>query len=310
MSPYVIDMDPGIDDALALCYAAGLDRANLLAITCVAGNVPVDVSHRNAAGLAALLNLDVPVHRGCHSPLSRSLATATEVHGPDGLGGAKLPEATGPPNEEHGVDTLTRLASEKAGELKMIALGPLTNVARAIEKDPSFVNNVHHLVFMGGAAHVPGNVTTAAEFNAFCDPEAMEVVVRSGIDYTMVGLDVTNPTLLREEDLDAWDRSSPIQSMCLGVVGYYLDVYRKLVRVDGCALHDPLAVAVALDPGWVKTQEGRVYVEMTGELTRGFTAVYRPDDARTPDERVPGTVAVSVDSPAFVADFVRVIASL
>src|SRR5689334_14084125 len=191
--PLVLDSDPGLDDAVALHYLLARPEWQLVAYTAVGGNVPVDITFRNARALAAAYGIDrdVPVYRGAGRPISR-VAIGSDFHGPTGLGTRILPDSTAPEPGTGAVLELLRLSRVHEGELTVVATGPLTNIAVALILDPGFARRVARLVFMGGAARVPGNVTTVAEFNVWADPDAADIVVASGVPYTMVGLDVTH----------------------------------------------------------------------------------------------------------------------
>ncbi|HEX6987980.1 MAG TPA: nucleoside hydrolase [Bacillota bacterium] len=301
--PVVLDTDPGIDDALALLYLLALDRFDLKAVTVVAGNVPLSTGLANARGLLELVGLqrEVPVYAGCPQPLLRPLRSAEHFHGPGGLGFGRvtLPEPTVPVRDEHAVWAVHRLSREYTGELTIIAVGPLTNVAAALVLDPDLARWAR-LVFMGGAAGVPGNVTPAAEFNIHVDPEAARRVVESGMPYTMVGLDVTDRTRLGPSQLAELEGPGPVPAVITGLLRDYLEAYRRLGREAeaGCALHDPLAVGVAADPEFVRLERGRVEVVTDGqEAGRTLFFPEGPDQAA-------GQVAVELGAKDFVGHFV------
>jgi purine nucleosidase len=273
--PVLVDTDPGIDDALALQYLVAAGGWDLKAITAVAGNVPLPMAAANARGLAALLGIewDVPVYGGCPEPLMRDLETALHVHGDDGMAGVVLPSPSVAERSEHAVQVIIELARRYSGELTIIAIGPLTNVAAALILDPSLAQRVGRLVFMGGAVNVPGNTPPGvAEFNIYVDPEAARIVAESGISFTMVGLDATEQAILSREHLENLGDASAQSGFAREILDHYLDVYKRSRGREACALHDPLAVAVAADPGWVKLETGNLYVETKGEYTRGKTA--------------------------------------
>lgn len=276
--PVIVDTDPGIDDALAFVYMAALYGGwDLKAITAVAGNVPLDRTFANARGLAALLDIedDVPVYGGCPKPLVRTLRTAEYVHGEDGLGGARLPAPSVPERGEHAVHALNELARRYEDELTIIALGPLTNIAAALILDPALARRVKHLVFMGGAVNVPGNVPPGvAEFNVCVDPEAARLVVESGLPFTMVGLDASGRALLSREQARALEDSTTPLNFARELLDDYLN---RAGGREACALHDPLAVAVAGDEGWIEAATGNLYVETGGEFTPGKTSFVRKE---------------------------------
>ena len=243
--PIILDTDPGIDDALALLYLLGSRKLDLKAITAVAGNVALERTFANARGLAALLGIEgeVPVYAGCHKPLTSSLKTGEEVHGKDGMGGVSLPAAQVPERDEHAANVIVELSRAWPGELKIVAVGPLTNVAASLILDPGVAEHAE-LVFMGGAACVPGNVPPgAAEFNAWVDPEALKLVVESGIAFTMVGLDATREATINPSHVDLLDISTQANMFASQILQSYLFASARLTGRTECALHDPLAVA-------------------------------------------------------------------
>ena len=273
--PVLVDTDPGIDDALALHYLVATGGWDLKAITAVAGNVPLSRAVANARGLAALLGIerDVPVYGGCPKPLMRDLETAQHVHGDDGMAGVVLPRPSVAERREHAVQVINELGRRYSGELTIVAIGPLTNVAAALILDPSLAQRVGRLVFMGGAVNVPGNMPPGvAEFNIYVDPEAARIVVESGMPFTMVGLDATEQSILSRKQLENLDDASTQSGFAREILDHYLALYERSRGEEACALHDPLAAAVATDPGWVKLETGNLYVETQGEYTRGKTA--------------------------------------
>ncbi len=273
--PVLVDTDPGIDDALALHYLVATGEWDLKAITTVAGNVPLPMAVANTRGLAALLGIerDVPVYGGCPKPLMRDLETALHVHGDDGMAGVVLPSPSVAERSEHAVWVINELARRYSGELTIVAIGPLTNVAAALILDPSLAEHVGRLVFMGGAVNVPGNTPPGvAEFNIYVDPEAARIVAESGMPFTMVGLDATEQSVLSRKQLENLDDASVRSGFTREILDHYLAFYERSSGREACALHDPLAVAVAADPGWVRLETGYLYVETQGEYTRGKTA--------------------------------------
>ncbi|WP_017573164.1 nucleoside hydrolase [Nocardiopsis halotolerans] len=278
LAPIVLDSDPGLDDALALQYLLGTGLWDLKAYTAVGGNAPVEQAFRNARGLARAFGVDgdVPVHRGADRTISR-VDSASDFHGPTGLGEEVLPDSKEPDQDEPAPAALVRLSREYEGELTVVATGPLTNVAAALLLDPGTAHRVRRLVFMGGAAQVPGNCTPLAEFNVWADPDAADIVVSSGIPYTMVGLDATHGWRFTHEDLARLDAAGPGQELTARFVRAYLKAYDANHRQSSCPLHDPLAVGVAADESFVTTGTGTVAVECASELGRGQT-VYLPED--------------------------------
>ena len=272
--PTVLDVDTGIDDALALLLALRSPELEVLGVTCVAGNVTLDQVVRNTLGVLAVAQAhDVPVAAGAAGPLVRRLTTATFFHGADGIGGVPLPPATSGPTGEAAAVLLCRLAREYAGRLNLVAVGPLTNVALACRLDHGFAGRLSRLVVMGGAAAVPGNVTPAAEANFFNDPEAAGIVFGAGADLTMIGLDVTLRALFEAQRYHLLRgavaaSADPVARFAYAVLERYLaaDVAAGL---EGSPLHDPLAVAALARPELVTCRRVRVEIETEGRLTAG-----------------------------------------
>ncbi len=312
--PVLVDTDPGIDDALALFLAWGLPGFRVEAISTVAGNVPVDLATVN---VFRILDAARPAHRprvarGAAAPLRRSLVTATHVHGDDGLG--NLDRFRGPDGGPRhgsprldlemrdGADLILETADRFGEELIVIALGPLTNVALALARDPGRLRRIGRLVIMGGAVTVAGNVTPAAEFNFHVDPDAAQAVLAGGLPVELVPLDVTRRVTLGRADLAA---RLPVPR---GPRSQFLEDFTAHgfafggTRGDGgITLHDPLAVAVAAFPSLVGLEPLHVQVEMESELTRGLSLADRRPGA-PPDRRAPNCqVALTVDAPRALA---------
>jgi len=301
----LFDVDTGIDDALALLFALGRPDVEIAGIGVVAGNVPVEVGTENTLRVLHLKDRpDVPVARGCDRPLVQPLRNATEVHGDDGLGNTGLPPSGWSPTGEHAVDQLVRLARSRPGEITLVAVGPLTNVAVALLKEPALPRLLKNVVVMGGAFAEPGNVTATAEFNIWVDPEAARRVFEAGFDLTAVPLDATMRAFLTETHLDSLG-AGPVPAFVRAVARSYLEVYYRHGR-PGAAMHDPLAAAIAVDPTLI--QEGAklaVTVETRGDWTRGMTI-----GDRRPGERAnapPGraTICFAADVPRFFDQFLR-----
>ncbi len=286
-TPVILDVDTGIDDALAILLAVTSPELDVVGVTCVAGNVRLGRVVSNTLGLLALVDADhIPVACGAERPLARRLTTATFFHGENGVGGVQLPTSSRSAIDEPADAFLTRMASEYEGTLAVVAVGPITNVALACRRDRLFSRNVARLVAMSGAATVPGNVTPSAEANAYNDPEALAEVIRAfephavensrwgGARFTMVGLDVTMRTLFPAIEHQALANMvaslGPIAKTAHALLGPYItaDVATGL---SGSPLHDPLAVDVLAHPDVVLTKSARVAVETVGEFTRGAT---------------------------------------
>ncbi|HUG16291.1 MAG TPA: nucleoside hydrolase [Thermomicrobiales bacterium] len=267
--PLLLDVDTGVDDAIAIALATRLVDHSLVAVTTVAGNVPIEFATDNTLKVLAWLKQDIPVYRGASEPLVRALHTAREHHGHDGLGGWTLPSAQTGVQEQTAPEAIVRLAREHRGDITFVFVGPLTNLAIALNLEPRIADWVHRLVIMGGAFFGPGNVTSDAEFNIFVDPEAAAAVARSGVRATWVGLDVSHQTSISSGQ---WARLAGPDEGGLTLVR---EVTRQALTELGRAaihLHDPLAVAVAERPQICTYFTGDVGID-TGHVQRGKTRV-------------------------------------
>ena len=296
--PVVLDVDTGTDDALALAYAIASPRIELVAVTTVAGNVDLEKTTANTLSVLDWLGAgDVPVHRGASRPLVRPHRDASYFHDEGGLGGARLPASTRSIGADRGPAALIRLARQRPGELTLVALGPLTNLAIALNVEPRLPELLKSLVIMGGAYTVPGNTTPEAEFNILVDPEAADQVFTAPFsNMTAVGLDVTEQVALTRDDWDAVNTGSslPRTATLLREVGG--SAFSKLGR-DKFALHDPLSVAVAIDPTLIAVRELAIAVD-TVDPELGRTRITGPGTVR---------VAASVESVRALEDFRRTV---
>jgi len=273
----IIDTDPGVDDALALLLAMRSPELKIEAITPVAGNVPLDLTLPNALRLVEIARrTDIPVAAGARAPLLRRLVTATYAHGENGLGGAVFPEPTTKPVSEPASEYIRHIVRKYPHEVTLITLGPLTNIATALNSDPDLAGMVRGLTMMGGSLS-GGNITPAAEFNIYVDPEAARIVFQSGIPITMVGLDVTRKTSLTEEHVRMLEAAQSPASQAAGKIGRNaINHNRERGFLVGPNMHDSLAVAAFLDPTILKWQDYYVDVEVAGELSAGETLGYSP----------------------------------
>ncbi|WAE76753.1 nucleoside hydrolase [Streptomonospora nanhaiensis] len=297
-----VDCDPGIDDAVALAYLAARPEVEIVGIGAVFGNNSVDITADNALRLLELYGRpDVPVAVGAARPLVQAPRLAAHVHGGNGLGDVELPAPAGKPIAESAAELLVRLVREAPGEIDVLAVGPLTNIAIALGLEPRLPELVRRLVVMGGAVRAPGNVTSHAEANINNDPEAAEAVFAAGFDLDLVALDITMKTVATPEWLSDL-RSVPGEraERTSAFLDFYADFYTGIFGVRQCAMHDPLAAAVLVDGHLVTDSfEAPLRVELSGGLTRGMTvADLRPRPGA--DDRRPARVVTGVAEAEFL----------
>jgi inosine-uridine nucleoside N-ribohydrolase len=276
-SRVIIDTDPGVDDALALLLAMRSPELTIEGITPVAGNVPLELTLPNALRLVEIAGrTDIPVAAGARVPLVRRLVTAQYAHGENGLGGAVFPDPTTKPTSEPAAEFIRRIVRKYPHEVTLITLGPLTNIATALTGDAELAGLVRGLTMMGGSLS-GGNITPAAEFNVYVDPEAARIVFQSGIPITMVGLDVTRKTSLTEDHVRTLAAAQNPSAQAAATIGRNaINHNRERGFLVGPNMHDSLAVAAFIDPTILKWQQYYVDVETTGELTAGETLGYSP----------------------------------
>ena len=252
----ILDTDPGTDDALAIFLALNSPELKVEALTPVAGNVPLSLTLPNALRLLEIAGRkDIPVAAGADRPLVRRLITATYAHGENGLAGIPFPEPTTKPVAETAVQLIRRLVHASPHEISIIAIGPLTNIATAFREDPELPRLVPNLTIMGGSLS-GGNISPAAEFNIYVDPEAAHIVFHSGVPLTMVGLDVTRRAMLREQDIQRLEASSKPEGRAAGKIARAsMNHVRQTSATGGPAMHDSLAVGTFINPSVVTLQE-------------------------------------------------------
>jgi purine nucleosidase len=332
--PLILDVDTGIDDSLALLYAAASPEAELVGVTCVSGNVEARQVATNTLGVLALAGrTDVEVAIGREVPLVRPLETTPETHGPTGIGYAELPASDRSTSDRHGVDLIVEEARRRPGEITLVALGPLTNVAVALEREPALPRLLRGLVIMGGAFGVPGNTTPTTEWNLHCDPEAARLVFRAwavALDEDasiarplVLGLDVTEGARIGPEHVVQLARragstpdgslapaptddplaptrsvaSDPVVRFIADALRWYFEFHRRYDGFYGAFIHDPLVVAAAVDRTLVTSEPLYVDVETRGELTTGMTVA----DPRGLTSRPPNLdVAATADVATFL----------
>ena len=271
----IIDTDPGQDDAVAILLAlASPDEIAVLGITTVAGNVPLALTKKNARIICELAGRpDIAVFAGCDRPLVQPLVTAEHVHGKTGLDGIALPDPTMPLQAAHAVDfIIDTLRAEPSGSVTLCPLGPLTNIATAFTRAPDIMARVKEIVLMGGAYFEVGNITPAAEFNIYVDPEAAEIVFQSGVPLVVMPLDVTHKVLTTRPRIDA---IRAIGSPVAHAVASWTDFFERFdmakYGAEGAPLHDPCVIAYLLAPGLFTGRHINVEIETTSPLTRGMT---------------------------------------
>ena len=306
----IIDTDPGVDDAFAILLALRSPELQVEAITPVSGNVPLALTLPNALRLVEIAGrTDIPVAAGASVPLTRRLITASYVHGEDGLGGVNFPPPKTNPAAESATEIIRRIVRSHPGEVTIVAVGPLTNIATALRSDPELAHMIPNFVLMGGSIS-GGNITPAAEFNFYVDPEAAHVVFHSGVPITMVGLDVTRKVQLTEKHAAALEAASnPVSQAAGKIARSTIAQYRRTGFPGDPMMHDPLALATLLDPTLVTFRDYYVNIEIEGELTAGESLAYShapvrhsapieggaPLDGRVADEPLQTNARVAID---------------
>ncbi len=333
--PIIIDCDTGIDDSLALLYACASPEADILAVTCCSGNVAAaQVAENTLAVLELAGRTDIEVAIGRPTPLMRPLETTPETHGPRGIGHAELPPPTRPLSDRHGVDVILDTVRRRPGEVTLVTLGPLTDIALAVLLEPELPRLLRRWVLMGGCFRVAGNTTPREEWNIHCDPEAARIAFRAFADRTpgtlplALGLDVTEQARFEPEHLVALARragsrpddsialargedpmrtsrsvaSNPIVRYLADALRFYMEFHAQYDGFYGAFIHDPLALAAALDPSLVTTKAVHVDVETHGSITTGETvADWRGLRGRPPNCEV----AVAADAAGFLDRFIE-----
>lgn len=306
----ILDLDTGIDDALALAYALGSPEIDLVGVIASYGNVTLRRAERNTRALLdALGHPEVPVLRGATHALAAEGEFAPSgpvrrIHGENGLGEQDFREASGGwchPAPRDGMEFLARAVDVYGDDLLYVPTGPLTNLATALVREPRLARSLPRVTFMGGALAVPGNVTPCAEANIHNDPEAADVAMSLGLPLRMIGLDVTHQAILARDDAARWNElGTTVGRLYAGMADHYIGVYEENnPHMGGCALHDPLAVAAAVDPSLVGCLRTNLRVDLSG-ATRGRTVC---DPERLRDAEKNHEVALTVDAPRFLGLF-------
>lgn len=303
----ILDLDTGVDDALAIAYALADPEVDLIGIVSSYGNNLLDVCAENSLKLLELLgHTDIPVFKGlphsCTTNHFDVMQVSKDIHGDNGIGDVELPAPSRALEEQSGVDFYIEAAHKYGKDLIIIPTGPMTNLAAALKKDPEIADLIGNVTFMGGALTVEGNVTPVAEANINQDPKAADEVMKSNLPLTMVGLDVTLRTLLTKNETKQWRELGTASGKAFAdITDFYIDAYYNLdIDKRGCALHDPLAVGVGIDPSFVSTislfmkvvyQEGPYYGRTIG------------DNAKLNDPNPNVKVAVNVDKERYLKAF-------
>ncbi|RWO91077.1 nucleoside hydrolase [Mesorhizobium sp.] len=272
----IIDTDPGQDDAVAILLALGSAELEIVGMTAVAGNVPLRLTEKNARKICELAGRpDIKVYAGAIRPLARELVTAEEVHGETGLNGPQLPEPTMKLQDQYAVDFIVEtLMKEESGTITLCALGPLTNIALALIREPMIAPRIKEIVLMGGGFFEGGNVTPTSEFNIYVDPHAADVVFKSGIPIVMMPLDVTHKALTTAKRTQAYRKlGTRVGTATAEMLEFFERFDEAKYGTDGGPLHDPCVIAYLLKPELFRGRNCNVAVETASELTMGMTVI-------------------------------------
>ncbi|AUD91706.1 nucleoside hydrolase [Bifidobacterium breve] len=313
MRKIILDLDTGIDDALAISYVLGSSEVELIGITGTYGNVTVDQGVRNALAVTDLLgHPEIPVYRGLPKASAAEsfevLDVSAFIHGQNGIGDVDIPDSGRTPENGSAIDFIIDAAKTYGKDLVYVPTGPMTNIDAALAKAPEIKDLIGRIVLMGGALTVPGNVSPWAEANISQDPDAADRLFRSGAPAMMVGLDVTLQTLLTYSETKCWrDLGTAPGKFLADMTDCYIKAYETTSpRLGGCGLHDPLAVGVAIDPTLITALPINMKVDVDGP-TRGRTI---GDESRLKDPCKTMQVAIDVDAGRFLDEFMRRITSL
>ncbi len=273
----ILDCDPGQDDAVAMALAmAATDEIEILGITAVAGNVPLNLTQRNARLMCDICQrTDMIVYAGAEKPMAHTLVTAEHVHGKSGLDGIDIVEPITPLQEKHGVDYIIETCLSAAdNSITLVPTGPLTNIGLAIHQESNILPKIKEIVLMGGALREGGNITPSAEFNIYVDPEAAQIVLRCGRPIVMMSLDVTHQVLTTRKRVDAIrNLDSTVGKPIASLIEFYERYDEEKYHLDGAPLHDPCTIAYLIKPDLFSLKEVNVEVETGGKFTRGATVV-------------------------------------
>ncbi|NLJ40915.1 MAG: nucleoside hydrolase [Clostridiales bacterium] len=271
----IIDCDPGHDDAIALLLASRADNLKILGVTTVAGNSEIEHTVRNARRVLDYAEVfDVPVYKGCNHPMMHNLyrLTGAIIHGEDGLGGPDIPPPVTPIEKEHAVDFIIKTLRESDEKITLIPTGPLTNIAMALIKAPDIKDNIEKIVIMGGAVYTPGNITSAAEFNIYVDPEAAKIVFSSGCNIYLNTLDVSMKAVFYNEDIENLRAQGDKVSVIVAeLLDFFASTHLDHFGIKSCPVHDALCVGVLIDDSLIQYERTYLDVSVNDPLTRGET---------------------------------------
>jgi len=300
----LFDTDPGIDDACAILLALASPELSLEGLSVVHGNCSLEQGTTNALSVLELTNAShIPVAKGCELPLVQPSLLAPETHGDTGLGYAKLPNPRARPIHQHGIDFLIEKIMASPGEITLVAIAPLTNVALAIRKAPHIIEALKEIIIMGGAIRHEGNTTALAEFNTYVDPHAAQIVYHAGIPGTLVPLDVTYQCILTPGDVSRLQRiDSPITKFVTDATRFYMEFHDEFQQIEGCVINDPLALALTFMPELCTYQELPVDVDLSGGISMGKTVADFYNYGKKPANL---KVALSVRARDFIDLFVE-----
>lgn len=292
--PIIFDTDPGIDDAQAIAIALTHPEIDLLGLTTTFGNVDVETATHNALLLSELANRNIPVAQGVAGPLVKArLPVPAHIHGANGLGDITLPGVKGKAEARSAAQFIVDTVNQRPGEITLVSVGPVGNLAEALQLDPSIVDKVKQVITMGGSIREGGNITPVAEANIFNDPHAASRVLSAGWPLTLVGLDVTHPCILTQAHMDRIEASHGMLGKVLaGSYAFYRDFYRKARGVDGCCPHDSCALAWLVKPELFTSARGHLTVATSGDA-EGQT-IFAPEGRRFIDSRWSRTPLVNV----------------
>ena len=305
----ILDTDPGIDDALAFILLRAMPEVCLQAITTTHGNTTVQKCTDNALKLVELLGMqDIPVAEGAHEPLVKALSVAEETHGDTGLGHAVLPSAKIKAVDSNAANLIIDLVNANPNEITILCIGPVTNIALALLKEPGLRKKIKNVVSMAGTIHYPGNATPSSEYNVFCDPEAFDILLRSGIDLTIVPLDVTYKCLFTKSHVEKLaGAKEDIRNFIDRSTAFYMEFHAEYQGIEGCAINDPLAAAILVKPELVTFRDYYVDIELHGEFT---TAKLSADHFAATGKAPNAKVAMEVDVDGFMDFFIERVKTL